>query len=159
MGGCCGWAGRLSDEACCAVEPVRTLPLVSRATLCSAVRPSRESGPGGLTREVETPLPSPCVPRHPVLRCAPLEREWTWWAHTGGGNALAFPLCPAPPCAPLCAPRERVDLVGSHGRWKRPCLPLVSRATLCSAVRPSRESGPGGLTREVETPLPSKQPT
>jgi hypothetical protein len=43
----------------------------------------RERGPGGLTREVETPLPSNSPREHMILR---------------------------------------VDLVGSHGRWKRPCL-------------------------------------
>jgi hypothetical protein len=42
-----------------------------------------ESGAGGLTREVETPLPSNS-PHDPMML--------------------------------------RVDLVGSHGRWKRPCL-------------------------------------
>jgi hypothetical protein len=42
-----------------------------------------ESGPGGLTREVETPSPSNSPHDHIILR---------------------------------------VDLVGSHGRWKRPCL-------------------------------------
>jgi hypothetical protein len=47
------------------------------------------------------------------------QREWTWWAHTGGGNALAF---------------------------KQPTWPY------------DIESGPGGLTREVETPLPSNSP-
>ena len=42
-----------------------------------------ESGPGGLTREVETPLPPNSPHDHMILR---------------------------------------VDLVGSHGRWKRPYL-------------------------------------
>jgi hypothetical protein len=74
--------------------------------------PERESasGPGGLTREVETPLPSNSPHGHMILRGDRV------WAHTGGGNALAFeqPTCP-------------YDI----------------------------ESGPGGLTREVETPLPS----
>jgi hypothetical protein len=46
------------------------------------VRSRRESGAGGLTREVETPLPSNSPHGHMILR---------------------------------------VDLVGSHGRWKRPC--------------------------------------
>jgi hypothetical protein len=45
--------------------------------------PREERGPGGLTREVETPLPSNSPHDHMILR---------------------------------------VDLVGSHGRWKRPCL-------------------------------------
>jgi hypothetical protein len=36
----------------------------------------------------------------------------------------------------------RVDLVGEHGRWKRPCL---QTAHMTIAI----ESGPGGLTREV----------
>jgi hypothetical protein len=31
---------------------------------------------------VETPLPSNSPHDHMILR------EWTWWAHTGGGNAL-----------------------------------------------------------------------
>jgi hypothetical protein len=44
---------------------------------------SRLQVSGGLTREVETPLPSNSPRDHMVLR---------------------------------------VDLVGSHGRWKRPCL-------------------------------------
>jgi hypothetical protein len=43
----------------------------------------RETGAGGLTREVETPLPSNSPHDHMILR---------------------------------------VELVGSHGRWKRPCL-------------------------------------
>ena len=33
------------------------------------------------------------VGRHLLIKCAtptPREREWTWWAHTGGGKALAF---------------------------------------------------------------------
>jgi hypothetical protein len=48
-----------------------------------------------------------------------IKREWSWWAHTGGGNALAF---------------------------KQPTWPY------------DIESGAGGLTREVETPLPSNSP-
>ena len=47
-----------------------------------------ESGPGGLTREVETPLPSNSPHDHMILR---------------------------------------VDLVGSHGWWKRPCLRTTPR--------------------------------
>jgi hypothetical protein len=39
------------------------------------------------------------------------EREWSWWTHTGGGNAS----CLQPAHMIL-----RVELVGSHGRWKRP---------------------------------------
>jgi hypothetical protein len=54
----------------------------------------------------------------PILRACGV-REWTWWAHMGGGNALAF---------------------------KQPTWPY------------DIESGPGGLTREVETPLPSNSP-
>jgi hypothetical protein len=46
-------------------------------------RAGEESGPLGLTREVERPLPSNSPHDHMILR---------------------------------------VDLVGSHGRWKRPCL-------------------------------------
>ena len=49
----------------------------------------RESGPGGLTREVERPLPSNSPHDHMILRV-------DWWAHTGGGNALAFK--PTPEC-------------------------------------------------------------
>jgi hypothetical protein len=45
----------------------------------------------------------------------------------------------------------RVELVGSHGRWKRPRLPP---AHMANAI----ERGPGGLTREVETPSPSTSP-
>jgi hypothetical protein len=44
---------------------------------------ARERGPGGLTREVETPLPSNSPHDHMILR---------------------------------------EELVGSHGRWRRPCL-------------------------------------
>jgi hypothetical protein len=44
------------------------------------------------------------------------------------------------------------ELVGSHGRWKRPCL-QTAHMSICAI-----ESGPGGLTREVETPLPSNSP-
>ena len=48
----------------------------------------------------------------------------------------------------------RVDLVAdSHGRWKRP-LPSNSPHDLMYI-----ESGAGGLTRDVETPLAFKQPT
>jgi hypothetical protein len=50
----------------------------------------RESGPGGLTREVDRPLPS----NHPHDRMM-----------------------------------LRVDLVDSHGRWKRPCLQTTPNAT------------------------------
>jgi hypothetical protein len=39
----------------------------------------------------------------------------------------------------------------------RGCLPLPPYSTHVREAE--RESGPGGLTREVETPLPSKQPT
>jgi hypothetical protein len=48
-----------------------------------APSPQEESGAGGLTREVETRLPSNSPHDHMILRG---------------------------------------DLVGSHGRWKRPCL-------------------------------------
>jgi hypothetical protein len=57
------------------------LPAASR--MCVVEAPVRESAPGGLTREVETPLPSNSPHDHMILR---------------------------------------VDLEGSHGRWKRPCL-------------------------------------
>jgi hypothetical protein len=62
-------------------------PLVS-SRLSTSLHPDerereRERGPGGLTREVETPLPSHSPHDHMILRG---------------------------------------DLVGSHGRWKRPCL-------------------------------------
>jgi hypothetical protein len=49
----------------------------------AAAQPDERVGAGGLTREVETPLPSNSPHDHMILR---------------------------------------VDLVGSHGRWKRPCL-------------------------------------
>jgi hypothetical protein len=61
----------------------------------------------GVARRRDTYLP-PHVPT-PVS-------EWeTWWAHTGGGNALAFK-------QPTDHMILRGDLLGSHGRWKRPCL-------------------------------------
>jgi hypothetical protein len=46
------------------------------------------------------------------------------------------------PSAPAVTPTKR---------WKRPCL-QTAHMTLCI------ESGSGGLTREVETPLPSNSP-
>jgi hypothetical protein len=55
------------------------------------IDPVRESGPGGLTREVDTPLPSNSPHDHMILR---------------------------------------EDLVGSHGRWTRPCL-QTAHVTIC----------------------------
>jgi hypothetical protein len=68
-------------------------------------------------------------------------RERTGWAHTGGGKGPAFkqPTWPydikrgpggltraVERALPLNSPHDdmilRVDRVGSHGRWKRPCL-------------------------------------
>jgi hypothetical protein len=56
----------------------------SREPAC--VRPrstEKESGAGGLTREVDTPSPSNSPHTHMLFR---VER----WVNTGGGNALAF---------------------------------------------------------------------
>jgi hypothetical protein len=52
----------------------------------------RESGPGGLTRELETPSPSNSPHDQMILR---------------------------------------VDLVDSHGRWKRPCLQTAPECDRC----------------------------
>jgi hypothetical protein len=55
----------------------------ARGVVDAEMEQVRESGPGGLTREVETPLPANSPHDHLILR---------------------------------------VDLVDSHGRWKRPCM-------------------------------------
>jgi hypothetical protein len=58
----------------------RPLPLVSPHDHMILI----ESGPGGLTREVETPLPSNSSHDHMILRVDLVG------SHAGGGNALAF---------------------------------------------------------------------
>jgi hypothetical protein len=60
-----------------------------RSTPLSPTRGESESGAGGLTREVETPLPSNSPHDHMMLG---------------------------------------VELVGSRGRWKRPCLQTAHMA-------------------------------
>jgi hypothetical protein len=73
------WAKQVGDQHLFVWQPrppSAGMPLPSLNT-------QRERGAGGLTREVETPLPSNSPHEHMILR---------------------------------------VDLVGSHGRWKRPCL-------------------------------------
>ena len=50
--------------------------LVKNSLRAVQVRESERKWTGGLTREVETPLPSNSPHDHMVLR------EWTWWAHT-----------------------------------------------------------------------------
>jgi hypothetical protein len=66
-----------------------------------------------------------------------------------------LPGCPRVPKERVNSPHDhlvlRVDLVGSHGRWKGPCLQTAHMPY-------DIESGPGGLTREVERPLPSNSP-
>jgi hypothetical protein len=83
------------DVPTCALPP--SSPPVLRALARRGARarhpctgPMCTSGPGGLTREVETPLPSNSPHDHMILR---------------------------------------VDRVGSHGRWKRPCL-LTAHMTI-----------------------------
>jgi hypothetical protein len=73
-----------------------------------------------------------------------------------------------------CAPVQKREMVGRHdvlrathtgpsGVAEAPFVrfaftaPLVVRGPSAERER-ERERGPGGLTREVETPLPSKQP-
>jgi hypothetical protein len=71
----------ITGGRCVAVTGMRAL--LQNMVRAAALQRERESGPGGLTREVETPLPSNSPHDHMILRG---------------------------------------DLVGSHGRWKRPCL-------------------------------------
>jgi hypothetical protein len=74
-------------------------------------------------------------------------RERTWWAHTGGGITLAIKQptwpydiergpggltreveSPLPSNSPHGHMILREDLVGSHGRWNRPCLQTAHMA-------------------------------
>jgi hypothetical protein len=70
--------------------PVAELPFVDVPEIrrCVSLRRERErereGSCGGLTRELEAPLPSNSPHDHMILRVE------LWWAHTGGGNALAF---------------------------------------------------------------------
>jgi hypothetical protein len=80
-------AGCLANAARCLLRVARPAAAAAAATAAlragAGIPPVRASGAGGLTREVETPLPSNSPHEHMILR---------------------------------------VELVGSHGRWKRPCL-------------------------------------
>ena len=69
-----------------------------------------ESGKqGGLTREVETPLRF----KQPT---------WPYDVQSGPGGLTREVETPLPSNSPHGHMILRVDLVGSHGRWKRPCL-------------------------------------
>jgi hypothetical protein len=66
----------------------------------------RERGPGGLTREVETPLPSNS-PHDPMILRGDLVGSHGTWKR---------------PCLQTDHMILRVDLVDSRGTWKCPCL-------------------------------------
>jgi hypothetical protein len=66
----------ITGGRCVAVTGMRAL--LQNMVRAAALQRERESGPGGLTREVETPLPSNSPHDHMILRVG------IWWAHTGG---------------------------------------------------------------------------
>jgi hypothetical protein len=101
-----GWRfGGGGGEVAVGCGGVRVAPAAAHSRVLrvvAAVRASRAADSGGVVR------PTPSTSQRESARV------WSWWTHTGGGNALAF---------------------------KQPTSPY------------DIESGPGGLTREVETPL------
>jgi hypothetical protein len=87
-------------------------------------------------------LPSHSPHDHMILR------EWSWWAHTGGGNALAFkqPTCPYD--------TERVEVVGQLTRF----LAVAVLNTPPFPPAPLLPPAPPPLPRPPAPPLPPPPP-
>jgi hypothetical protein len=87
------------------------------------------------------PAPAPWR-RRSSINCAPRtrpnsagrEREWTWWADTGGGNALASK--PPPRCDPVLGAR-RAYLACTEGDN------VLSRIISCTSTSVSLRNSPG----------------
>jgi hypothetical protein len=99
----------------------------------------RESGPGGLTREVETPCLQNSPHDHMILRVEP--GGLTWEVERS-----------LPSNSPHDHMTLRVELVGSHGRVETPLPSNSPHDHMILRVEP------GGLTWEVERSLPSNSP-